>query len=39
MYAAFKHLHMVAIALSVLLFVVRYCLMMANSSLLEKKNT
>ena len=37
MYAAFKHLHMVAIALSVLLFVVRYCLMMANSSLLEKK--
>ncbi len=37
MYAAFKHLHMVAITLSVLLFVVRYCLMMANSSLTEKK--
>ncbi|GAB3527675.1 invasion protein [Photobacterium proteolyticum] len=37
MYAAFKHLHMLAIALSVLLFVVRYCLLMANSSLLEKK--
>lgn len=37
MYAAFKHLHMVAIALSVLLFVFRYGLVMANSSLLEKK--
>lgn len=37
MYAAFKHLHMVTIVLSVLLFVVRYCLMMANSTLIEKK--
>ncbi|MGF1703900.1 SirB2 family protein [Photobacterium makurazakiensis] len=37
MYTAVKHLHMIAIALSVLLFVVRYCLMMANSTLNEKK--
>ncbi|MGF1683656.1 SirB2 family protein [Photobacterium minamisatsumaniensis] len=37
MYTAVKHLHMIAIALSVLLFVVRYFLMMANSTLNEKK--
>ncbi|WP_299022416.1 SirB2 family protein [uncultured Photobacterium sp.] len=37
MYAAFKHLHMVAIALSVIMFVIRYGLMMADSSLTEKK--
>ncbi|MGF1690266.1 SirB2 family protein [Photobacterium kagoshimensis] len=37
MYAAAKHLHMVAIVLSVLLFTIRYCLMMANSTLNEKK--
>ncbi|ELR63426.1 Protein sirB2 [Photobacterium marinum] len=37
MYAAFKHLHMTAIALSVLLFVARYLMVMANSSLIEKK--
>ncbi|KLV01415.1 invasion protein [Photobacterium aquae] len=37
MYFAVKHLHLVAIALSVLLFVVRYGLMMANSSWSDKK--
>ena len=37
MYFAMKHLHLVAIALSVLLFVVRYILMMANSPLNDKK--
>ncbi|PSW13955.1 invasion protein [Photobacterium sanctipauli] len=37
MYTAVKHLHMIAIALSVLLFVTRYALMMANSTLNEKK--
>lgn len=37
MYVALKHTHMLAIALSVLLFVVRYGLMMANSPLLERK--
>lgn len=37
MYAAAKHFHMLAIVLSVLLFTVRYCLMMANSTLNEKK--
>lgn len=37
MYPAIKHLHMLAIALSVTLFILRYCLMMANSSLNEKK--
>lgn len=31
-----KHTHLLAIALSVLLFVVRYIMMMANSSLLNK---
>ncbi|GAL08869.1 hypothetical protein JCM19237_6891 [Photobacterium aphoticum] len=36
MYFAMKHLHLVAIALSVLLFVVRYILMMANSPLNDK---
>ncbi|MFZ6043946.1 SirB2 family protein, partial [Vibrio natriegens] len=37
MYTAVKHLHMLAIALSVLLFVVRYGLMMADSPLNQKK--
>ncbi|MEH6533919.1 MAG: SirB2 family protein [Photobacterium frigidiphilum] len=37
MYESVKHLHFVAIALSVSLFIVRYCLMMANSPLLGKK--
>ncbi|MEZ8097080.1 SirB2 family protein [Photobacterium swingsii] len=37
MYAAAKHIHMLAIVLSVLLFTIRYCLMMANSTLNEKK--
>ncbi len=37
MYMAMKHIHLVAIALSVLLFVTRYIMMMANSSLLNKK--
>ncbi|MGF1726242.1 SirB2 family protein [Photobacterium nomapromontoriensis] len=37
MYTTVKHLHLIAIALSVLLFVVRYVLMMANSTFNEKK--
>ncbi|MCQ1057359.1 SirB2 family protein [Photobacterium sp. DNB23_23_1] len=37
MYTAVKHLHMLAIALSVTLFILRYCLMMANSTLSDKK--
>ncbi|MGF1739057.1 SirB2 family protein [Photobacterium satsumensis] len=37
MYTAVKHLHMLAIILSVTLFILRYCLMMANSTLSEKK--
>ncbi|OAN18702.1 invasion protein [Photobacterium jeanii] len=36
-YFQLKHIHFLFIALSVLLFTVRYCLMMANSALLEKK--
>lgn len=37
MYEAMKHLHLLAIALSVLLLTLRYILLMANSSLLQKK--
>ncbi|UJF18801.1 SirB2 family protein [Vibrio sp. SS-MA-C1-2] len=37
MYAAVKHIHLLAIALSVTLFVFRYILLMANSKMLEKK--
>jgi len=35
MYAALKHFHMVTIALSVILFVIRYALMVAKSPALE----
>jgi uncharacterized membrane protein SirB2 len=37
LYITVKHLHLTAIAFSVLLFVARYIMMMANSSLLNKK--
>ncbi|EHA1082056.1 TPA: SirB2 family protein [Photobacterium damselae] len=37
MYEAMKHLHLLAIALSALLLTLRYILLMANSSLLQKK--
>lgn len=37
MYDVIIKLHLTAIALSVLLFVVRYCLIMANSQLIEIK--
>ncbi len=37
MYMAMKHIHLTAIALSVLLFVTRYIMVMANSSIINKK--
>ncbi|KDM90698.1 SirB2 family protein [Photobacterium galatheae] len=37
MYIALKHFHLTIIALSVLLFVARFGLMMADSALLQKK--
>lgn len=37
MYFALKNIHMLAIALSAILLSIRYALLMANSSLLEKK--
>ncbi|MEL6116433.1 MULTISPECIES: SirB2 family protein [Photobacterium] len=37
MYIALKHFHLTIIAMSVLLFVVRFGLMMADSALMQKK--